>query len=239
MVFSVAAKNALDFIFPRLCIVCVRKLTEGAWLCDGCRDTLIKNNARRDACPRCGQNRKIKHCTCEYNWDFPFESIFSVFDFDETIKYIVHEFKYDGKKRLAFDMGKTFMRLIPESFFEGMDMVVPVPLFFLRLLSRGYNQAGYYARGITSAGGKKIVFLDHALIRKRPTKNQARLSRKRRRTNLQGAFMVPSRKIPIVRDKNIIIADDVVTTGATTRECALALRAAGCGKLKVLSLARD
>jgi ComF family protein len=217
----------------------MNRLSSNAWLCEHCLDELAKNNAQRDGCPRCGQNRRITHCTCEYHCDLPFESIFSVFDFNETAQAIVHEFKYGGKKRLAFTMGQMCMRLIPESFFKGMDIIVPVPLFIFRRLKRGYNQAEYFARGITSMKENNVSLLPHALVRKRPTKNQTGLSRKNRQMNMQNAFIVPVRKVPLIRNKNIIIVDDVVTTGATTLECARALLSAGCGKVKVLSLARD
>jgi competence protein ComFC len=237
--FSSAIKNAVGFIFPRLCVVCAEPVSADEWLCDGCRQKLAHNHSEREACPRCGQNRRIRQCTCQYNWQFPFDSICSVFDFDETVKGITHEFKYAGKKRLAFDLGKTCARFVPTSLFEGVDAIVAVPLFFLRKMKRGYNQAEYFARGITAALGQKPFYLPNVLIRKRPTKTQTKLSRKLRQTNVEGAFVVPARKKEIIRNKNILIVDDIVTTGATTRECALALLAAGCGKVKVLSLARD
>ena len=239
MFLSLALKNAIGFIFPRLCVVCTNKLSDNKWLCDVCLQKIIDNHSERDACPRCGQNRRIRSCTCEYNWQFPFESIYSVFDFDDIVKGIAHEFKYMGMKRLAFDMGKSYARLVPSTFFEGMDAIVAVPLFFLRKMKRGYNQAEHYARGIASALGQKSLYLPDILVRGRPTKTQTKLSRTMRQKNVQGAFIVPARKRNIVRNKNIIIIDDIVTTAATTRECAVALLAAGCGKIRVLSLARD
>ncbi len=239
MFLSLALKNAVGFIFPRLCIVCAGPLSDDQWLCDTCMHKLSVNHYGRDACPRCGQNRRVRQCTCEYNWKFPFESIYSLFDFNETIKSIAHEFKYAGKKRLAFDMGKKYGRLIPQSFFEEADAIVSVPLFFLRKMKRGYNQADYFARGVAAALERKPLYLPHGLVRKRPTKTQTKLSRNLRRTNVAGAFFVPAGKKDLIRNKNIIIIDDIVTTGATTRECALALLTAGCGKVKVLSLARD
>jgi competence protein ComFC len=238
-VFSPALKNAMGFIFPRLCVVCTEPLSGDPWLCDACIQKLIQNHSQRDGCPRCGQNRRIKRCTCEYNWQFPFDSIYSFFDFDEIVKSIAHEFKYADKKRLAYDMGKTYARFVPPSFFTGVDMIVAVPLFFLRKMKRGYNQADCFSKGIACALGKKAFFVPNILVRKRPTKTQTKLSRTMRQKNVQGAFMVPMRKRDMVRDKNIVIVDDIVTTAATTRECALALRAAGCGTIKVLSLARD
>jgi ComF family protein len=239
MFLSSAMKNAVGFIFPRLCVVCANELSDDEWLCDACIEKLMNNHSERDACPRCGQNRRLRKCTCEYHWKFPFESIYSIFDFDEIVKGIAHEFKYMEKKRLAFDMGKTYTRLVPISFFEGMDAMVAVPLFFLRKLKRGYNQAEHFARGIASGLEKKSLYMPNILVRRRHTKTQTKLSRSLRQTNVEGAFIVPNRKRALVRNKNIIIVDDIVTTAATTRECCLALLAAECGKVRVLSLARD
>ena len=200
----------------------------------------MDNHSHRDACPLCGQNRRIRQCTCQYNWQFPFESIYSIFDFDETIKGITHHFKYMGLKQVAFDMGKTYAHCVPLAFFESMDVIAVVPLFFFRKMKRGYNQAEHFARGIAAGAiGQKFLFLPDVLVRKRPTKTQTKLSRKRRQTNVEGAFGIPPKKRDLVRNKNIILVDDIVTTAATTRECAKALLAAGAGKVRVLSLARD
>jgi ComF family protein len=239
MFFSSAIKNAIGFIFPRLCVVCRKPLSENPWLCDACREKLLLNHRGRDACPRCGQNRRLRKCTCEYNWQMPFESIYSIFDFDDAVKIIAHEFKYGGIKRLAYDMGATYASMVPAHFFDGMDALVAVPLFFLRKMKRGYNQADYYGRGVSRALAHRPPFLPGILFRKRPTKTQTRLSRGARRTNVQEAFSVPAGKRNLVRNKNIILVDDIVTTAATTAECAAALLAAGCGKVRVLSLARD
>jgi ComF family protein len=236
---SSTAKNAVGFFFPRLCVVCTERLSNDRWLCDACLKRLSDNNIGRDSCGRCGQNRALRQCTCEYNWQHPFESIFSIFDFDETVKAIAHEFKYGSLKRLAFDMGKSYSSLVPASFFEGMDAMVAVPLFFLRRMRRGYNQAEHFARGVAAGRGGAQLFLPDILVRKRPTKTQTKLSRKKRQTNVLGAFVVPKRKRAAIAGKNIVIVDDIVTTMATTRECCLALKGAGCGTVKVLSLARD
>lgn len=231
--------NIIDLAFPRICIVCREKLSTDKWLCAKCIENLENNSAYREACPLCGQNRQLRRCTCEYHWPQPFESIYSLFDFDDTIKAIVHEFKYGGKKRLAFDMGKAFGEAVPASFFEGMDAMVPVPLHFFRSLKRGYNQADHFARGLARCRKEGIAYMPDVLVRKRITKSQTKLSRSVRQANVAGAFAVSKRKKDRVSGKNIIIIDDIVTTAATTAECARALLSAGCGKIRVLSLARD
>jgi ComF family protein len=239
MVFQTISKNAMGLFFPNLCIVCRNVLTYDKWLCGPCAETLRVNNARRDACPLCGQNRSLRLCACASVWKNPYEAVYSIFDFDETVQGIVHEIKYRGQKRLAMDMGKAYVNLVPPSFFEGMDTVVSVPLHFFRMMKRGYNQAEHLARGFVKGSAVPLQHLQHVLVRKRPTKTQTRLSRRARRQNVKGAFVVSPGKRNCIENKNIILVDDIVTTGATTGECASALIAAGCGKVRVLSLARD
>ncbi|HEX7510267.1 MAG TPA: phosphoribosyltransferase family protein, partial [Chitinivibrionales bacterium] len=84
-----------------------------------------------------------------------------------------------------------------------------------------------------------VEFLPNILVRKRSTKTQTRLSRSRRAANVAGVFTVHQGKRKLLQGKNIVIVDDIVTTCATTAECARALRDAGCGTIRVLSLARD
>jgi len=238
MKLSAPLHNLMGFIFPRLCIVCQSPLGTDKWLCDVCIEKLGDNHAKRDACPLCGQNQKLRRCTCAYNWNNPFDSVFSIFDFDETMQGIVHEFKYGGKKRLAFDMGAAHARLVPGELFDGMDAAVCVPLFMWRSMKRGYNQAEHFAKGLIR-GGAPIAFLPNILLRKRHTKSQTKLSRSRRAANVAGVFTVLPGKRKLVHDKNILLVDDIVTTCATTAECARALLEAGAKKIRILSLARD
>ncbi len=136
-------------------------------------------------------------------------------------------------------MGRAFGEAVPASFFEGMDAMVPVPLHFFRSLKRGYNQAAYFARGVARCRKEAVAYLPDVLVRKRITKTQTKLSRSLRQANVAGAFAVRKRKKGLVSNRNVIIIDDIVTTAATTAECARALLSAGCEKIRVLSLARD
>jgi ComF family protein len=239
MFFKTLQKNAFGLIFPRLCIACRNTLTNDKWLCEECLRRLEINHSRRDPCPLCGQNRAARLCTCSVASPFPFDAAYSLFDFDQTIKTVVHEIKYKGHKRLAFDMASAYVHLVPPAFFEGMHAMVAVPLHFFRMMTRGYNQAEILAKGFTAASASRLERIENALVRKRATKTQTRLSRSRRKRNVQGAFVVSPAKRRLIENKNIILVDDIITTGATTGECAAALLAAGSGIIRVLSLVRD
>ncbi|HBR14915.1 MAG TPA: hypothetical protein DD723_05140 [Candidatus Omnitrophica bacterium] len=116
---------------------------------------------------------------------------------------------------------------------EHFDMVVPIPLSATRLRERGYNQAWLLAKGVTSA--YPIALDSRLLIRVRHTPNQAQLHEKERWTNIQGAFKIKNSKR--VAGKNILIVDDLLTTGATASEAARVLKEAGAKRVGVLTLA--
>jgi ComF family protein len=238
------AGNCSGFLFPPICIKC-RSTASGrgiaAWLCASCMAGLQKNlDARADhVCPCCSQNLLAQACDCETTADRPYDRMYSLFDFDDTLKAIAHEFKYNGFKRLAFTMGRNYADRIPSSFFEDLDLVTTVPLHFFRRIKRGYNQADFFARGIITGAGLSLPFAGNILTRKRRTKTQTHLSRRNRLKNVRGAFAAAAGKKHLIQGKSILLVDDVVTTGATTGQCAAVLRGAGARSVRVLSLARD
>jgi ComF family protein len=232
--------NALAVLFPALCLLCDQPRGPGErWFCPECLEKLHTNNRDRRACPRCGLNQARRTCTCQLVWDHPFECIHALFDFDDTVKQVVHQVKYGGKSRLMVDMGRVFGAALPAAFTDGVDAMIPIPLHPLRRLRRGYNQADCFARGVVAGLSTGLAYLPCAVRRRRRTATQTMLDRDERRQNLAGAFVVPPSHVDVVRGKRLILVDDVVTTGATTGECTRALLDAGAAGVRVLSLARD
>ena len=116
---------------------------------------------------------------------------------------------------------------------EAFDLVVPVPLSSTRLRERGYNQSQLLAQELVKSLGLPLEF--NNVIRTRNTQFQARLSEKERWTNIEGAFKI---KHPKKFDgKNVLIVDDLLTTGATASEIARILKESGAQKVGVLTLA--
>ncbi|MBD3322593.1 MAG: hypothetical protein GF350_15945 [Chitinivibrionales bacterium] len=239
-IFCKAYTNARNFVFPPLCIVCSEPVAETSrWFCSECLVKLEENNSGRDACPHCSQNLNVRSCTCDIVWDNPFERVFSLFDFDKVVQCIAHNIKYRGKSRLAFDIARVFACKIPSDFAADADIIIPIPLHPFRKMKRGYNQAEFLARGFTHKRYNSHTLHTGLLTRTRHTKSQTRLDKEQRRTNLKGAFKVPAKKSDALKNKNVILVDDVVTTGATTGYCAEVLLKAGAASVRVLSLARD
>lgn len=231
--------NLRDFFYPPLCVLCYNPLAENNdWFCPECIEKLEQNVTEREACPRCSHNRKIKECTCDIAWDHYFERAFSFFDFDETVQDIAHHIKYKGKKSLAYYVGKEYSRLIPDEFYKGIDGILSVPLHYLRKMKRGYNQADHLARGIIEGSDRSLPYLNRILLRKKYTRTQTKLDREERQKNLANAFTVDSGMGDYIKGKNLILVDDVVTTGATTDLCTRVLLDAGVREVRVVSMAR-
>lgn len=134
------------------------------------------------------------------------------------IAEIVYDFKYRGLKNTAVEMGRLAAEEIsPSGFFDGIDVLVPVPLTKSRFRERGYNQSERLAYGISLHTG--IPVETHYIIRKDFTRSQTSLNKIDRPDNVMEAFCL-GKKGHEMQGKHVLIVDDIVTTGATTAACA-------------------
>jgi ComF family protein len=121
----------------------------------------------------------------------------------------------------------------------GKDAVlVPIPLFKAKARQRSFNQAEEIAREAVRAVGATVPVRTELLARVRETKSQTGLTRHQRRENVRGAFAVPKRHRAAVKGRNIILLDDVFTTGTTAEECARVMKRAGAAHVWVVTAAR-
>ncbi|UCF64300.1 MAG: ComF family protein [bacterium] len=209
-------------------------------LCLGCR-TIIEERGNIDAiCGKCLQSltpvpdsytrqevlSRLSPCYLE--------ELFCAFQFDDLVQSIIHEIKYRKAPKLARQLASQARSYIIANVpWLEKDPVIPVPLFRLREKERGFNQSRAISEGVF-AGSENPVY-DDILFRSRPTQSQTELHRDERLQNISGAFTLkhPER----VKNKNLILVDDVVTTGATLNECARILKEAGAEKIWGLTLA--
>ncbi len=154
---------------------------------------------------------------------------------------MIHLFKYDHVLPAANVLGRMLAEAVTDlapDFGDTPPLVVPVPLHESKLQQRGFNQSELMARALIKQEplGVKLELAAKSLIRRRPTDSQTGLTRQQRVANLRGAFGATSPNVLAGRD--ILVIDDVFTTGTTVSECARVLRRAGAQKVWVATVAR-
>jgi len=150
------------------------------------------------------------------------------------VQELLHELKYRNNKELGIYLGKLMgLELENQDWFEGIEAIVPVPLHFKKEYSRGYNQSGLLADGLSEACGKPAWH--RLLLRTRNTDSQTKKNRIERWENVKDVFEIGSSKAGV---KHILLVDDVLTTGATLEACGRTLMKSYPElKLSVLTLA--
>lgn len=160
--------------------------------------------------------------------------------FNDTARLLVHGLKYSDRLELARPMARL-MAQAGRQLLDEADMLVPVPLHPLRLWQRRFNQSALLARHLHAVRvqmGEAPPVRADILLRRRRTVSQTNLDRARRRENVAGAFAISRTGEMEVRGRNVLLVDDVYTTGATLDACASALFQAGAGQVNVLTFAR-
>lgn len=175
-----------------------------------------------------------------------FDFAISGFKAAGPLRELIHHFKYTGDLTLRGALADALMLTLEEPRLAVEDlsswMLVPVPLHWQRELQRGFNQSWELCRELSLRTG---IPAGQIMSRKRRTSTQAKLNRQERLENLRGVFFLrrsfplPVLALPDIRGKNILLVDDVLTTGATAHECAKVLkREAGAEKVVVITAAR-
>jgi ComF family protein len=164
-----------------------------------------------------------------------FEHARAALVYDDASRDLILRFKHadrlEGAATFAGWMARAGSGLIAEA-----DMIAPVPLHWLRLVRRRYNQAAVLANALGRAQGKLVI--PDLLVRRRATPTQGHLGREARRRNVAGAFQVTPRHAQALEGARVLLIDDVLTTGATAEACARTLRQAGAQTVNLLTLAR-
>jgi len=231
----------LDIIYPKNCLVCKRALKEKACFYPVCERCWQKSHMNLPPfCQTCGRHLQEKHIhgqTCAecQKKHFHFKRAWSISCFDGIMKDLIHLFKYRNKTSLRILFGKLSADFVTTYNIpmQNFDMIVPVPLHSTRLREREYNQTDVLAKEL--AHYFPIQVCPQAVKRIRNTKPQATLKARQRLNNLQDAFAVTD--ADIVKDKNILVLDDLFTTGATVSEMARVLTSSGAHEVSVLTLA--
>lgn len=228
-----------DLLYPRPCLGCGSEAgDEFRYICWDCASRCRPLSGPMCRC--CGEpveGRVDADFVCAACRDHRpgFERARSAVRFDGAIREAVHAFKYRDATWLTGDL-LSWLAACVQTQYDGTShgIVIPVPLHRSRLRERGYNQAALLARGLGRR--LRIPVACRVLRRIRPTPSQTRLSAARRIANVRGAFAAsPS---PSIRRRQVLLVDDVMTTGATVSECARCLLKAGAASVDVATVAR-
>ncbi len=221
------AEGMVQLLYPPICLTCQNTIHDQTSLKIVCR-TCLQNIQTIN--PQFVQDQILRRLSPCY-----LDDVRVIFAFDKTVQAIIHQIKYRKSNRLAQNFSEYARSRYPitDSPSGEGDLVAPVPLFPLREKERGFNQSLYIARGFFPDSSHKIY--RSLLTRIRRTATQTELTRQARKENVAQAFSVSGRIE--IREKTVVLIDDVITTGATLNECARTLKAAGAGRVIGLTLA--
>lgn len=223
-------EEVVDFFFPRRCIGCGKV---GDFLCVGCRQKLPR--ILKPICKKCGKPESSGTlCSACWGQKTEIDGIRSVFRFEGIIRQAIHDLKYRNLKSISGCLAMLIADYLQDNPVHG-GVLVPVPLHSQRLRERGYNQSSLLVREL----GKLIVLpvIDDSLCRLKDSLPQARTTAiDERRKNVKEAFACQGEEL---KEKNVILIDDVCTSGATLEACAVALKAGGAISVWGLTLARE
>ncbi len=235
--FRRAAGAALDLALPPLCPAC-REPMGGEGLCGPCWSRLAP--IAPPYCERLGipfaYDPGPGVLSMQAIADPPaYHRARAAVRYDDVARAMVHALKYGDRLDLAPVMGRWMTRAGNDLLAEA-DALVPVPLHWRRLWARRFNQSAALARIVGEACGLPVA--DTALRRIKATAQQVGLSQSERLQNVQGAFRVPPDGRAAVAGRNLVLVDDVLTSGATADACARALLRAGAGRVDIVVFAR-
>jgi len=227
---------ARELVFPSICRLCANPADPGMPVCDACLSRMEFINARCDICGEAFTEGNTEHVCGDCALDRPvFEKARAWVKFQDPVQIIIHDFKYRRGFYFADWMVTGMLEVFEREFAEDkFDVIIPVPLHWRRLLTRGYNQALILARPISWK--LKIPIAPGALARAINNPPQVGLSRAKRIENMKKVFAV--KKPGQIKGKKILLVDDVITTGATVSEAAKVLGKAGAETVSVLAFGR-
>lgn len=225
-------RQLLGLLFPQHCPVCNKDAhaSSSLPLCTDCWNGIVRYTG--PGCRRCGLPTVSVHtdlCQACLTDPPPFTHAISYGIYAGTLKEAIHLLKFNKHRRLA----KPLAGLLADLDLPMADILVPVPIHLNQLRTREFNQTALIARQLSKITG--IPLMIDGLSKVKETAAQIDVDRNERLRNLKKAFAASGR----VNGKRILLVDDVITTGATVRECAKALMKAGAASVSAIALARS
>jgi len=241
MTFKQLWTRLAQYILPTRCVVCQAVGPEV--LCTSCSTGLQQVGSAY--CLRCGRRRETAFASPDcgecYGQSIGVTRARSCFIYNETGRALLSEFKFQRNIGAGEYLANQLRRWLKEGWATlfnepdiQLDIAVPVPLHRRRLQERGFNQSLLLARRI--ANWFSLACSSKALVRTKETASQVGLSANQRRINVRGAFQVPAAKRELVQGQNVLLVDDLMTTGSTLAAGARALKRGGAAMVYGLTL---
>lgn len=218
-----AGADVAQLCYPSFCAACKAEAPAGAYFCQRCEGEL-KLLTKAPACDRCAMPVAALGLPCpwcEGTGLKPYKHVARLGAFVDPLKGLIHQVKYHRRWSTAEHLtDRLYAKPIVKQILDETDVLLPVPLFALRHVKRGFNQADVVACRLATLAGKKVV---RPVVRWRATETQTRQhGRVKRLRNLRGAFVLVEPEL--VSGKRVTVVDDVLTTGATLRTIARTMR---------------
>lgn len=203
-------KKILNIFFPRRCILCGEIIEFDKTQCNNCKDSPLVLS--KDFCHSCGYSSE--RCICSQT-EVHFSHFAAVYIYSGKVRKNIHRFKFYGDRHLAGQFGDSMAFRVAESFFDvEFDCATFVPMSKRAEKERGFNQSELLALRIAK---RLFIPCEELLIKTFETKKQHELGAAERKENLKGAFSIFEKAS--IKDKTILLCDDIRTTGSTLKEC--------------------
>ena len=213
-----------------VCNACKEENFNGDYFCKRCQEKLPK--IKEDFCHHCGRKTAFPTLYCDscIEKNINFDTARSIYEYAEPIDKLLLKFKYEGDKYIANIFIDDLANIFYQNFADT-DVITFVPMHEERIKTREYNQSQIIADKLSKEIKIEVV---NALFKSKETARQATLTATERRENLSGSFKANKK---LIKDKVVLLIDDVLTTGTTADVCAERLLKSGAKKVYVLTVA--
>ncbi len=204
-------KDLYQTVFPRVCYGCTTDLAKTEnWLCSYCRNNLPLTHFHR---------YEQNPITQLFTGRIPLvhAASFCYFVKESAVQHLLHALKYGNATKLGTSIGEWYgTSLRNDHAFENIDLIIPIPLHLSKLQQRGYNQSALFAHGLSNTFERPVDL--QSVIRNTATSTQTKKNRMERWENVADVFSITA--ADALKDKHVLLVDDVITTGATLEACA-------------------
>lgn len=224
----------IDVIFPRICFACQKKITKGV-LCNDCRKKI--KPIKPPTCKLCAKEiggKEYLICPSCRKGQIYYDRLISCFYYQDPLKNLLHLFKYQHRDFLDKVLADFFIDSLSKLGFpdHNFDILTAIPSHPTRLREREYNQSNLLAKRLSHY--LNVPYRNDIILCKEYRPSQTKIDKNLRSENVKNIFEAKED----LRNKNIIVVDDVVTTGATLSECAKALKEKNAGLVVAITLAK-